>query len=83
MPGHSFGSFIASNMINIGKLIREELARQNRSAGWLAAEINCNRSTVYRLLERNSIDTAVLARISKVLQVDFFKMFSDGLAEQP
>lgn len=47
-------------MVNIGQLIKEELEKQGRSAGWLAKELHCNRSTVYRALGRNSIDTACL-----------------------
>ena len=61
-------------MVNIGQLIKEELEKQGRSAGWLAKEVHCNRSTVYRALGRNRIDTAMLADISKVLHKDFFKM---------
>ena len=37
-------------MVNIGQLIKEELEKQGRSAGWLAKELHCNRSTVYRAL---------------------------------
>ena len=35
-------------MINIGKIIKDELDRQGHSVGWLAKELECNRSTVYR-----------------------------------
>lgn len=66
-------------MVNIGQIIKEELDRQNRSAGWLAKEVGCNRSTMYRMIDRNSIDTAMLARISMVLHIDFFKMLSDEM----
>lgn len=66
-------------MVNIGQLIKEELEKQGWSAGWLAKELHCNRSTVYRALGRNSIDTAMLADISKALHKDFFKILSDSL----
>ena len=66
-------------MINIGKMIKEELDQQGHSAGWLARELQCNRSTVYRYVSRNSIDTAVLAEISIILKKDFFKIISEEI----
>ena len=75
----SFSGQQYKKMVNIGQLIKEELEKQGRSAGWLAKELHCNRSTVYRALGRNSIDTAMLADISKALHKDFFKILSDSL----
>lgn len=66
-------------MLSIGKIIKEELDKQGLSAGWLAKELGCNRSSIYRCLSRNSIDTALLADISRVLGRDFFKDLSDNL----
>ena len=66
-------------MVNIGQIIKEDLDRQNLSAGWLARELGCNRSTMYRMIDRNSIDTAMLARISIALGIDFFKVLSDEM----
>lgn len=66
-------------MLSIGQIIKEELDKQGLSAGWLAKELWCNRSSIYRCLSRNSIDTALLADISRVLGRDFFKDLSDNL----
>ena len=66
-------------MLSIGQIIKEELDTQGLSAGWLAKELGCNRSSIYRCLSRNSIDTALLAEISRVLGRDFFKDLSDNL----
>lgn len=68
-------------MINVGRMIRDELCRQGHSAGWLAKELECNRSTVYRYVARNSIDTAILAEISQILKKDFFKMISEEISK--
>ena len=66
-------------MLSIGQIIKEELDKKGLSAGWLAKELGCNRSSIYRCLSRNSIDTALLADISRVLGRDFFKDLSDNL----
>lgn len=66
-------------MVNIGKHIREELERQERSISWMARKLGCDRSSVYRILDRNSIDTVLLMRISVILKYDFFEVLSDEL----
>lgn len=59
-------------MKSIGSLIKEELERQERSVSWFARKLSCDRSNVYRLFQKESIDTRLLARISIVLNHDFF-----------
>lgn len=59
--------------VHIGKIIQEELERQGRSASWLAREIYCEKSNVYKLFKRPSIDLLQLIHISKVLQHNFLK----------
>ena len=58
--------------IHIGSLIGNELRRQRRPAAWLAQEICCDRTNVYKILRKSSIDTELLCRISVELGHDFF-----------
>ncbi len=66
----------------IGMLIKEELEAQERSVAWFARKLSLDRSSVYRLFQKNSIDTALLSRISVVLGKDFFSLLSDNLHER-
>lgn len=66
-------------MIHIGKLIKEEMARQERTPAWLARKIHCQRPNIYYIYEQSSINTDTLARISEALGVDFFKLLSDSM----
>lgn len=59
-------------MVNIGQMVKEELQRQERTVSWLARKLNCNRAGIYRIMEKNSIDTAQLLTISIVLKRNFF-----------
>lgn len=68
-------------MESIGSLIKEELIRQERSVSWFARKLSCDRSNVYRLFQKHSIDTALLARISTILGRDFFKDLSDRIRQ--
>lgn len=64
----------------IGILIREELLAQERSVAWFARKIHLDRSNVYRLFQKNSVDTDLLRRISQVLGRDFFAVYSESIS---
>lgn len=64
----------------IGTMIKEELERQERTVSWLARKLNCDRSNIYRLFQKHSIDTALLQRLSVILNRDFFSDLSNNLS---
>jgi hypothetical protein len=64
--------------IHIGTLIQNKMKEERRSASWLAKQINCECRNVYRIFEKQSIDSALLLQISLVLQTDFFAYYSDN-----
>ena len=65
-------SFIMKD-VNIGQMIQDELNRQGRTVNWLAKEIYCEKSNVYKMFKRKSIDMAQLMKISEVLSHNFLK----------
>lgn len=56
----------------IGELIEYEVRKQEIEITEFAKLINCKRNNVYNIFDRNTIDVALLARISKVLNHNFF-----------
>ena len=64
-------------MIHIGKIIEEEMLRQERTPAWLARKINCARPNVYYIFRQESINTDLLLRISKALTHNFFRDYSE------
>ena len=70
---------IENEPIVIGKIIEEELRRQERTVTWLSRKIHCDRRNVYDIFSRSSIDTDLLYRISIALNTDFFSYFSLNL----
>ena len=64
--------------VHIGSLIGDELRRQRRPAAWLAQDICCDRTNVYKILRKGSIDTELLCRISVALSHDFFAEFQSA-----
>ncbi len=73
-------------MIHIGKLIEAELRRQERTVSWFARKLYCERTNVYDIFKRRSIDTDMLLRISFVLHHNFFRYYwceAEGLGSEP
>ena len=62
---------------HIGKLIKEELARQGRSITWLARQLGYSRQNAYKIFSRKWIYTDLLLKISDLLDYDFFQCYSD------
>lgn len=56
----------------IGELIKRELSRQERTVVWFANRLSCDRTNVYRIFSKRSLDTDLLVRISIVLGHNFF-----------
>ena len=71
--------FLYSAMVHIGTLIKEELRRQERSVAWFARKLCCERTNVYSIFKRESIDTALLLRISCILHHNFFQYYCEEL----
>lgn len=59
--------------VHIGQLIKTELKRQGRTASWLATKIFCEKSNIYKMFRRKSIDLDQLMRISEALNHNFLK----------
>lgn len=67
-------------MIHIGKIIECELKRQERTVSWFARKLYCDRSNVYDIFKRRSIDTELLIRISLILNYNFFALYDNEIA---
>ena len=65
--------------MHIGHEIELELRRQERTITWFAGKLCCNRRNIYRIFEREGIDTELLRRISIVLGRNFFTLLSSDL----
>ena len=61
--------------IHIGKIIRKTLREQGRSVKWFAGQLPCDRTTAYKLFKKESIDTALLQRISEILNDNLFEYY--------
>ena len=67
--------------IHIGKLIKTAMKEQGRKASWLAEQLHCDRTNIYKIFRKQSIDTELLTTVSKTLKVDFFAHYSKALSK--
>lgn len=70
--GESISAHLQAMAIHIGSAIKKELEKQQKTVVWLAEQISCHRSNIYRIFEKDSIDTRTLMKISDILNHDFF-----------
>ena len=63
----------------IGERIKQELKKQGKTSVWLAKQLGCHRTNIYKVYGRPTIDTGMLFHISQLLNFDFFKLYTDVL----
>ena len=57
---------------HLGRLIRQELDRQQHTVTWLAKQINVDRTVCYDIFKRRYINIEQLESLSKALNHNFF-----------
>lgn len=65
----------APSNIHIGSEIRLRVEQNGMTVVHLARLLCCSRTNIYKIYERPSIDTALLQRLSRILDYDFFKLY--------
>ena len=65
--------------LHLGRLIKAELARQGRTAVWLAKQVDCTPENLYKVFRTQWPTLHLLFKISKALDHDFFKDCSEYL----
>jgi len=68
--------------LHIGNMIRAELKAQGRTITWFAKAIHTDRTNVYKILSKETIDLQLLIRISKLLHRDFLQDVSKAMENE-
>lgn len=80
--GYEWFRLFYLHMVHIGKLIEAELRKQERSVTWFANKLCYERTNVYSIFKRQSIDTELLVRISHILHHNFFNYYEQEIKER-
>lgn len=68
--------------LEIGAIIKKRLRESSHSVVWLAEQLGCSRTNIYKMFNKRTIDTNELLKISKILSFDFFGLYSELLKKQ-
>jgi len=66
-------------MVPIGKEIQNQVHLKRMQVTKLAQVLNTNRNNIYDIYERESIDTALLCKLCKALDHNFFYLYTNAL----
>lgn len=66
-------------MIHIGQQIHKQVDEQGLTTVWLANKLGCHRTNLYKIYDKPTIDTGLLLRISRILNYDFFSLYSEKM----
>lgn len=67
---------------HVGRKIRKELRRQERTVAWFARKICCSRANAYKIFEKDNLDIKLLFNISKILGYNFFSDISEEMCKE-
>lgn len=59
--------------IHIGRLVKSVFDSSHLSVSELARQLHCDRSNVYSIFQRRSVDVELLAKLSKILDYNFLE----------
>lgn len=59
--------------LHIGQLIKTVFERSGMTVSEFARKLNCERTNIYTIFKRKSIDVELLVNISKILKYNFFE----------
>ena len=63
--------------IFIGEEIKKVVKERKVTVSWLARELGCHRTNIYRIFDSASVDTDILLRLSIILKFNFFNLYTD------
>ena len=64
----------------IGPIIKAKLKEKRITVVSFAEQLGSSRTNVYKIFNKHSINTDDLFKISQILNVDFFKYYSEKLS---
>ena len=62
--------------VHIGNEIKKVFDETEHSISWFAKKLNFDRSNIYSIFNRKSIDTDLLLKISEILHFNFFSLYN-------
>jgi hypothetical protein len=65
--------------LHIGSRVKKQFLGSGLSIEQFANRISCKSGNIYKIFERERMDTGLLMQISKILNYDFFRLYSEDI----
>jgi hypothetical protein len=65
--------------LHIGATVKSVLTKQGRKASWLAKQLPCERTYIYRIFKKETLPVQQLYKISKILDYNFLELYGQDL----
>ena len=65
----------------MGHIIKQVFDEQGRTVNWFAKKMHCNRTNIYKIFEKQHLNSDTIQRASKALEPDFFYDISQVMNE--
>lgn len=75
------GMTIPGATVHIGHSIKAWMGCVELTASWLARHLACDRTNIYKLFHRRSVDSNTLMKVSLALHHDFFALYTTAYNE--
>lgn len=63
-------------MLHVGKLVKAKLKERAHTCVWLAAQMDCSRTNLYKIFNKEYVNTRDLEKLSVILHYNFFEVLA-------
>lgn len=68
-------------MLHIGNLVKAKLKERAHTCVWLAAQMGCSRTNLYKIFNKKYVGSRDLEKLSLILNFNFFEVVSKEMKE--
>lgn len=69
-------------MLHVGKLIKTKLKERAHTCVWLAEQMGCSRTNLYKIFNKKYVGSRDLEKLSLILNFNFFEVLSKEMSEE-
>lgn len=62
-------------MLHIGNLVKAKLKERAHTCVWLAAQMGCSRTNLYKIFNKKYVGSRDLEKLSLILNFNFLRLF--------
>lgn len=69
-------------MLHVGKLVKAKLKERAHTCVWLAEQMECSRTNLYKIFNKEYVSSKDLEKLSLILHFNFFEVLADEMKKE-